>query len=161
MARQLLAAGERVAFLGLLGTTPPPSLAAPMQAKAMEHVWDLTDAQARLARDTGIPEQQRVAARNAAAAAGAGTPLQRIALANTLAALRYVPGPIECELSLFVTMDFLSRSPVDRTMGWWLLSTRDIDVQIHDGTHQTCLDDPNVRDLANKLSARLKVVRAR
>jgi thioesterase domain-containing protein len=160
MARQLLAAGERVAFLGILGTTPPPSLAAPMQAKVMEHVWDLSDAQARLARDTGTPEEQRVAAQRVPGAA-VGTPLQRIALANTLAALRYVPGPIESELSIFVTMDFLSRSPVDRTMGWWLLSTREIDVQIHDGTHQTCLTDPHVRDLANKVSARLKVVRAR
>jgi thioesterase domain-containing protein len=161
MARQLLAAGDRVAFVGILGTTPPPSMAAPMHAKAMEYAWELAEAHARVVESTAIPEQQRVAAQQAAAAAALRTPLQHIADANTRAGLRYVPRPIECDLSLFVTMDILAMSAVDRTMGWWLLTTREVDVQVHDGNHQNCFSEPHVRDLANRLSARLEVVRAR
>jgi thioesterase domain-containing protein len=159
IARQLQADGESVAFLGILGTGLPPSMGAPAFAKAMEYAWEYLESQLRLARDTGLSEQQRIAQREAEASAG--TPLQRVAAANTRAALRYVPRPIEGGLSLFATSDIVSSSLTEHTLGWWLLCTREIDVHVHEGNHLNCFTEPHVRDLARKLDARLKTARER
>ncbi len=157
IARQLLANGDPVAFLGILGTGLPPSLAAPLYAKAMEYGWELMDSQARLMRDTSLTEQQRLTQKQAEATLG--TPLQRVAAANTRATMRYVPRPIESALSLFVTTDVQTSSPSDPTLGWWLLCTRAIDVHHHEGNHLNCFSEPHVQDLASKLQARLKSAR--
>ena len=153
MAHQLLAAGERVAFLGIIGATLPPSMTSPMQAKALEYAWGLVDDHTRLQRDASLTDAQRVAFRGAESMVG--TPLQRIAAANLRASLRYVPRPIEQDLCLLVTMDLLCTSPGDRTLGWELLSTRTVDMEMHDGNHISCFAEPHVRDLANKLSVML------
>lgn len=159
MARQLLLAGEPVAFLGMLGTGVPPCMAMPMVAKLAEYYWTLAGDQARLMQDTGLTEQQRLLHKTAAASQG--TPLQRVAMANNLAAMRYVPRPIERGLSLFTTIDSLSSSPGDRTMGWWMLCTREIDVHLHEGNHLSCFTEPHVQDLAAQIRARLAIARER
>jgi thioesterase domain-containing protein len=159
IARQLMENGESVAFLGVLGAGVPPSMSAPAYAKAMDYAWELLDNQIRLSRDTSLSDQQRVAQK--AAEASSGTPLQRVAAANTRASLRYVPRPLEGGLSLFVTSDVLASSPNESTLGWWMLCTRDVDIHIHEGNHLNCFSEPHVRDLARKIDARLKTARER
>ncbi|MEM6794701.1 MAG: thioesterase domain-containing protein [Acidobacteriota bacterium] len=119
IARQLRAAGQKIAFLGMLGTSAPPSVAAPLMAQGLEFMSDLWASHAKTQRDTGLDERQRMAFSQAA-----GTLLQQSAAANTLAAARYVPRPFEGGMTLFLTAD--TSSPTDRTLGWWTLCTREI-----------------------------------
>ena len=151
MARQLLLEDEAVAFLAILGTSVPPSMAAPMAAKAAEYYSTLLRDQAKVFTDTGLTDEQRLHQE----AAKFGTPLQQVAAINNLAAMRYVPRPIPRGLSLFTTVDCLAASTGDKTLGWWMLCTGEVDVHIHDGNHFSILNEPDVQDLATKLSARL------
>lgn len=156
IARQLLQAGEEVAFLGLLGTGAPPAVAFPLHAKAMEYQWDLMRSHGRLHRDTVLSDAERLAHRQAEAAAS-GTPLQRSLASNAQAALCYAPRPIELGLTLFLTSDVTS--PNDHSLGWWVLCTREIDVCMHAGNHLNSFSEPHVEDLARKLCSRLRIAR--
>ncbi|MEM6454696.1 MAG: thioesterase domain-containing protein, partial [Acidobacteriota bacterium] len=149
IARQLRAAGETVAFVGILGTCAPPALAAPLHAHALEQMAQWLRDHADLQRDTALGDAARVAWHQAAS-----TPLQQAASANAAAALRYLPRPYEGDLSLFLTADLTS--PFDHTLGWWLLATREIDVAVHSGNHLSTFTEPHVQDLARHLDAALR-----
>jgi thioesterase domain-containing protein len=79
-------------------------------------------------------------------------PLVRVVIAHNRAALRFEPKPLAAKLVLFETLDQQARTPFDASRGWKRLSTQPVETHLVSGNHLSMLDEPHVRDLAQKLT---------
>ena len=78
--------------------------------------------------------------------------------AQMVAALKYRPQPYDGKLTLFQSAYSRDTRRGDSTLGWGQL-TSNVEVQSVPGDHNTMLQPPNVRILAEKLAASLEIAR--
>jgi thioesterase domain-containing protein/glycosyltransferase involved in cell wall biosynthesis len=171
MARQLMAVGEEVALLALFDSMAPLD---GLRGEAFDLEAGDQELFDRWARDllgdsvpTDEPEdkpelvlaelkrRQLVSERSGLADLRSHLELYR---AHRRALRSYQPGPYAGSIALFRTAGVQTRlfPEVDEvTLGWPVLVTGRIDVQVVPGNHVTMLAEPHVRELAAALEARL------
>jgi thioesterase domain-containing protein/acyl carrier protein len=163
MAHQLLAAGEQVAFLGMLNTNCPVySLRKKMQC----HLGRLKQRGVRnySADLSRVLKQRHGRANSAADSAGSKPEVQSVvqdpqdaSLVRTVAAIveaernyrpvnRSYPGKI----TLFWAED-ASRDFEDNRSGWTRIAAGDCEIHIVPGTHTKMREEPHVKKLVEKL----------
>ena len=167
VARQLSAAGERIALLTLLDTPTPG------YPKVLRH-WRLYGTEAlllirqRRVSPRELKSHARVLVRRAGswlqghvgrAAAKARPDLQVVdtALANEVAGRIYAPGPFQGKVVAFLAGDVQhgTRVLADPRLGWRDFALGGLDVVRVAGGHDTMLAEPHVQDLACQLTALL------
>jgi thioesterase domain-containing protein len=80
-------------------------------------------------------------------------PYWRLLRSNARSLLRYVPRPYARPLTLLAATDQrLGRAPIVTT-GWAALARGGIDIQEVPGNHETIMEEPRVRALADRLRA--------
>ena len=75
---------------------------------------------------------------------------------NNQAQFRYVPRPYEGEITLFATSEQHAVTHPDQTLGWKMLSVKEVAVHQVAGNHLSMLQEPFVKELAEKLGAALR-----
>ncbi len=167
VARQLSAAGERIALLTLLDT-PTPGYPKVLRG------WRLYCTEAlRLVRERRVSTREvlshaRMLARRAGrwfqghlgrAAAKARLDFQVVdtAVANEVAGRIYAPGPFPGKVVAFLAGDVQhgTRVLADPRLGWRDFALGGLDVLRVAGGHDTMLAEPQVQDLARQLTALL------
>ncbi len=158
MARQLHRDGERVRVLANFGAGVPPAVGNPGLVEQMDFFIQYMEDCTRLAFNANQPEEARAAIDfdQAIRQALNLTPLQRVTLANSLAQLRYVPGPYAAGLDLFVTEEQQRTSQTEPTMGWKILCLDGVAVHAITGNHLNMFEEPHVQSLAEQLRACLE-----
>jgi thioesterase domain-containing protein len=158
MAQQLFRRGEHVAVLAMLGTGAPPTTGSAMNGY-LDLVAKYLEDFRRLAVNTALSDRIP----GAEAFAGAPQvqtahlpPTVRVLAANTLAGLRYHPSPCPGGLDVFVTADQQAMSPLDPSQGWKTLCAGKVETHLVAGNHLSMFQVPEVQDLAQKLTARLR-----
>ena len=157
MARQLVASGQSVAFLGLLDTYAPGS---DLRASAIEririHLENLSKLTTHERYRYFIERFKNIALkllRNRvlrSMAARFGIVPTDIPSINRIAASTYKPARFPGKVTLFRVIDRPNYVHSDPTAGWQAYAA---EVEVHDvpGDHATLLDDPNVGALAEEL----------
>jgi thioesterase domain-containing protein len=185
MAQQLHAAGERVAFLGIIDHTPPPvryqrirwtpARAAEFAANAArwfaEDVWRTGHGQRmtsllgkvrkagrrlRAAVTHRDPGSGRADAAEALAGAHVPAPFQRLMEAHYQALREYTPQPYPGPVTLFRARTRPLFRLYGRDLGWKALAGGGLEVVSIPGNHETILKEPHVRALAVALADRLR-----
>ncbi len=185
MARQLEAAGQRVAFLALFDTYARPwkrsaSRTSPLAAN-LAFVWRRLRFHAAAVRRLESSRRRRYLLRKATSALRwsrrklAGLfestytslrhplpePVRETHAANRRAAAAYLPKPYPEPVTLFRATGLGVTSFDDPYLGWGDVSGIDIEVIDVPGEHVSLLrDQANVRVLAEKLARRLRLVQA-
>ena len=152
MANQLIEEGEKVRFVGILGTDVPLSVSMPFIYEQVSFFSQYTEAFQHNILEAFLPYEGRI--RRALGQDGHArlSPLWRVVIAHNKAALRFAPKPYPGKLTLFETIDQQLRSPFDASRGWKRLSTEGVETHLVSGNHLNMLDEPHVRDLAGKLT---------
>jgi thioesterase domain-containing protein len=154
MAQVLAKEGERVAVLAMFGTGAPLSAASPSMAQAASLAATYLADLRKLAGNAFLAENPWAAREGAPGGIeGMMSPMQRVALTNQIAALRYVPRPFAGAIDLFATSDQQALSPMDATFGWSKLCAGPIRTHLVEGSHLSIFQEPQVRALAEKLTA--------
>ncbi|HTK75750.1 MAG TPA: thioesterase domain-containing protein [Gemmataceae bacterium] len=185
MAQQLHAAGEAVAFLGIIDHTPPPLRYQPVVwtparvvefgANAVRWIEDDIWRAGRGQRLTSVVGAFRKAGRRVRASlsrrdpgsgradttealAGASVPAHfRRLMATHYQALReYTPRPYPGHVTLFRARTRPLFRLYGRDLGWAALAGDGLDVIPIPGNHATILKEPNVRTFAAALKDRLR-----
>lgn len=154
MAQKLVRDGDRVAVLAMLGTGAPLSAASPTMAQLASLMAGYLSDLRKLAVNAFLAENPW-AAREGAMPRGVESllsPMQRVAITNQIAALRYLPRPYAGDVDLFVTKDQQAMAPLDPTFGWSKICAGRIDTEVIDGSHLSILQEPQVGVLAKKLT---------
>ena len=153
MAQQLLRLGERVAVLAMLGTGAPPPNTSGMADSFNQFARHLQDFQ-RLVLHTAMAD--RVPGVEALAgslqAQGYLPPLARVTAANTAASLRYALQPYPGGVDVFTTADVQGMYPGDASLGWKAFCSGQVEVHQIQGSHLGMFQEPEVQDLARKLT---------
>jgi thioesterase domain-containing protein len=153
MAQQLVKQGERVAVLAMLGTGAPPPNSSAMADSFNLLAKQLQDFQ-RLVLNTVMAE--RVPGTEwltgALQSQGAMSPMARVTAANTMAGLRYALRSYPEGLDVFTTADVQSMHPGDASLGWRLFCSGKVETHPLEGSHLGMFQEPDVRDLARKLT---------
>lgn len=165
MAQQLVEAGEKVAVLAILGTGAPPSMSNPRLFEQINYMAQYSDDYRRLINNSYLSDAARVAAAPAAVPPGGAppgappglSPLALVAAVNNVAQFRYVPRPYGDRITLFVTGEQHAASFPETTLGWKMLSVKEVLVHLVTGNHLSMFEEPYVRDLADKLSTCLSL----
>ena len=152
MANQLAEAGERVSFVGILGSDVPLSVSMPLVYDQMSFLSQYTEAFQHNIVEPFLPYQGRVKQALGEKDDGHSSPLRRVVMAHNKAALRFAPKPHPGKLTLFETIDQQVRTPFDASRGWKRLSTQGVDTHLVSGNHLNMLDEPHVGDVAEKLT---------
>jgi thioesterase domain-containing protein len=152
MANQLIEEGETVDFVGILGTDVPLSVSMPLVYDQFSFLSEYSEAFQHNILEPFLPYQGRVKRALGQKDDGHSSPLWRVVKAHNKAALRFAPKPHPGRLTLFETIDQQMRNPFDISRGWKRLSTEGVDTHLVSGNHLNMLDEPHVRDLAEKLT---------
>jgi thioesterase domain-containing protein len=189
MASQLEAAGETVAFVGLLDTVAPHIVQSLPQGSDADLVIGLSrDIAEQMGRSVSIPrdslegaefdEQLRRAVESLHAQGAAPADFDPEALREECQIIRarnrsisgYVPGPFSGTLTVFpaseVPEEYVRHlGPLSdlekRTLGWSALSSKPVEVHAVPGSHVTLGSEPNVRTLTARMREALAAARAR
>ena len=169
MARLLETAGEEVEHLLLIDTRSPATLAAEPGSEVGEAallLWVAGQLRVPVTQEEieALPAAGRFPAVLARAQAAGRLPAdlaperaRRIfAVYRTeMAAERaHRPAPCRCRVTLFraaAGIDEESRRGEDHALGWRGMSQAGLDLEIVPGSHQTLLDEPHVRTLAERI----------
>jgi thioesterase domain-containing protein len=153
MAQQLVRQGERVAVLAMLGTGAPPPNTSGMADSFNLMAKQLQDFQ-RLVLNTVMAERAPGTEWLAGAlqAQGYMSPIARVTAANTLAGLRYALRPYPAGLDVFTTTDIQPMHPGDASLGWRTFCAGKVETHPLEGSHLSMFQEPEVRDLARKLT---------
>jgi thioesterase domain-containing protein len=155
MAQTLVKEGEQVGLLAMFGTGAPMAASSPMMAQLAALLAGYLGDLRKLAVNAFLAENPW-AAREGGLPGGIESmlsPMQRVAITNQIAALRYVPRPYVGGVELFVTRDQQAMTPLDPTFGWAKLCAGPIETQVIDGSHLSIFQEPQVGVLARKLTA--------
>lgn len=152
MASHLVAQGEEVALVAILGTDVPLSVSMPWlydQVSFVNQYWQ--DYDKNIAQPF-LSYQERMKLAQGQHNSTELPPLLRVVMAHNRAALRFEPKPYPGRLTLFETLDQQARTPLDASRGWKRLSAEPVETHLISGNHLSLLDEPHVRDLAAKLT---------
>ncbi|HSN97591.1 MAG TPA: amino acid adenylation domain-containing protein, partial [Candidatus Nanopelagicales bacterium] len=164
MARRLSEAGEEIAGLVLIDTTPPaPSEPPDERLLLLQLAWEVgiplsPEMLVGSSIDEAISLATREAARHGLLPAGAGEAyirrLLRVLGAHHEAARHHAPGPYEGPLALLWAAEQPGEPPPgdDPARGWGALATGPISVETVPGNHFTMIQDPHAGALAAALS---------
>lgn len=165
MARQLSAAGERIAFLGFLDSFSPVLPQRPLAERARIHLNRLRQSGGLYALGTLRRRLQYERGRlglkllllTAERAPQEGEQRYAVLAASWVeASSRYHPDPFEGEATLFRAKEpgVLSNwtaYDIDDKYGWGPLLTHGVHVEVCPGNHSDMCEEPHVRTLAAKL----------
>ena len=152
MATQLVEQGEEVDLVAIMGTDVPLSVSMPWvydQVSFLSQYWQ--DYERNILQPL-LPYRERLKLAPGQEHSAKLPPLLRVVMAHNRAALRFEPKPYAGKLILFETLDQQSRTPLDASRGWKRLSTKPVETHLVSGNHLSILDEPHVRDLAEKLT---------
>lgn len=152
MASQLIADGEDVSLVAILGTGVPTSVSMPMAYEHISFLSQYMEDYEKNILEPFLPYKERMKRASGHDKYAAMPPLLRVVMAHNRAALRFDPRPYAGKLTLFETVDQQLRTPLDTSRGWKRLSTQPVETHLVAGNHLSMLDEPHVRDLAEKLS---------
>ena len=152
MASRLIEQGEPVAMVAILGTDVPVSVSMPWVYDHMSFVSQYWQDFERNILRPFLSYQERMKRAPEQGSTKELPPLLRVVMAHNRAALRFEPRPLAGQLVLFETLDQQSRTPLDASRGWKRLSTKPVETHLVSGNHLSMLDEPHVRDLAEKLT---------
>jgi amino acid adenylation domain-containing protein len=167
MARQLEAAGERVALLAVVDVPGDedndfvmPDDASAL-ARIVEQIEDHYGVALGVAGLESLDENAqydlvltRMAERNLLPPGASRDEVRgilRVYKANMQAVLRYRPQPSTSDITLFASTELAERFAGDPTMGWQRLTSGRVDVHHIPGNHLSMLKEPNVASLAEWL----------
>jgi len=168
MARQLEAAGERVAQLAIVDVPGHDESAEILgdSETLVRVVAQIEDHYGTTLDVTGIESLDedaqydlvltRMAERNLVPPGASRDELRgllRVYKANMQAVLRYRPEPCGVDLTLFASTELADRFAGDPTVGWQALTTGCVAVHRIEANHLTMLKEPNVAALAAGLTA--------
>lgn len=163
MAQQLLAAGEKIGFLAVFGTTAPISMVSPALMERIEYAMEYMADYKKFVTNSFQSDDYRMA--GGAAPSGMpgqpdanDSPLHRVLEANCRAQQKYAPKAYDGRIDLFSTRELLELCFADPSMGWKAMCTEG---RIHhvSGNHFSTFQEPHVRDLAAKLTRCLAAAR--
>ena len=175
MAQQLAEAEEKVGLLAMLGTGAPPSMSNPRLFEQINYMAQYSEDYRRLVLSSFLSDAARAAPPQAPGLSGGGLPgaglpgggppgappglppLARVAAVNNAAQFRYVPRPYGDRITVFVTGEQHAAAFPETTLGWKMLSVKEVPVHLVSGNHLSMFEEPYVRDLAGKLSACLRM----
>jgi thioesterase domain-containing protein len=159
MAQQLAEVGETVALLAVLGTGAPPSMSNPRLFEQINYMAQYSDDYRRLFLNSFMSDAARSAPPSplpGGVAAPGQSPLAVVAAVNNAAQFRYVPRPYGDRITLFVTGEQHAAAFPETTLGWKMLSVKQVPVHLVSGNHLSMFEEPHVSDLAGQLSACLR-----
>jgi thioesterase domain-containing protein/acyl carrier protein len=182
MARQLESRGERVALLALLDTYNEAfGKSLPATLRALYHARYLFE-RSRLRLRESLPQEHedsfylfkippmlgrilinavlRTARKGNKTSDSVSTVLDRIPKLNIEAAKNYFPQSYSGNITLFKAKTRVAEPYHDPFLGWGKLALGGLDVEEVPGTHTSCLREPDVRVLAEKLETKLRVAGA-
>ncbi|HEX3128096.1 MAG TPA: non-ribosomal peptide synthase/polyketide synthase [Thermoanaerobaculia bacterium] len=171
MARQLRTAGEEVALLAVLDSSPD----APDSEGGEEALLEIAAYVERLwGKNLGLTQDdldgldaeeglelllERLRAADFLPPGAGVTQLRRILRvyqANTLAARRYVASRYPDRVTVFRAADIPAGATQPPDLGWGRVSGEPVDIHTVPGDHITMLAEPNVHELARSLKAALE-----
>jgi amino acid adenylation domain-containing protein len=176
MARQLRAAGQKVALVALIDSynfPPPPSRTGSHAAvKDIGFLWRRLrwhagvlsrlepKAMLRYFRAKAVTAFRWVRAKSEAYFEPVRFPVPRavrgVKAANRQASRRYDPGPYEGRVVLFRASDWRLTGRDDPYLGWGQVCSGGLEVIEVDGDHDGVISEPQVRTLAHELAALLR-----
>ena len=167
MARQLEAAGERVATLAIVDVpgAEETHFVMPDDATALARIVEQIEDHYGCRVDvTGLESLDenaqydlvfaRMAEQNLVPPGASRDEVRgilRVYKANMQAVLRYRPEPCGADIKLFASTELAEQYASDRTLGWQSLTSGRVDVHHIPGNHLTILKEPGVALLAQRL----------
>ena len=152
MASQLIADGEAVSLVAIFGTGVPMSVSMPLVYEQVTFTSQYMEDYEANILEPFLPIEERMRWASGEEKYASMPPLLRVVMAHNRAALRFEPKPYAGKLTLFETIDQQLRTPLDASRGWKRLSTEEVETHLVAGNHLSMLDEPHVRDLADKLT---------
>ena len=182
MARQFESRGERVALLALLDTYNEAfGKSLPATSRVLYHVRYLFE-RSRLRLRESLPQEQKdsfylfkvlsmlgrmlvnevlgTTRKGNGTSDSLSTALDRIPKMNIEAAKNYFPQSYSGNITLFKAKTRVAEPYHDPFLGWGKVALGGLDVEEVPGTHTSCLREPDVRVLAQKLETKLRVAGA-
>jgi len=152
MARQLTEAGEEVSHLIIFGTDTPLSSSLPKQFEILGFIGQYwLDFHKNIVMPF-FSYEKRVAWERELENIGFAPKALHVAGTHSLAAMRYNPRPYSGRITLLETLEQQLSSPLDPSRGWHRLAAGGVESMLVTGNHLSMLDEPHVRDLADKLN---------
>lgn len=152
IARQLAKAGDAVSRLILFGTDVPLSVSNASLFKILDFLGKYSSDFHRNLIAPFFSYEKRVGRPEGSRRLPFSPTLVNVVTAHCLAALRYNPRPYPGRITLLETLEQQIISPLDPSRGWDRLTCRDVDTLVVSGNHLSMLDEPHIRDLADKLN---------
>ncbi len=152
IARQLTKAGEEVSRLIIFGTDVPISVSNHKLFKVLEFFGQYS---ADFHKNIVMPffsTSERIKRGAGQSKLPISPVLVRVVVAHWVAALRYNPRPFCGNITLLETLEQQLLNPFDPSRGWNRLAAGTVQTLLVSGTHLGMLDEPHVRDLAEKLN---------
>ena len=175
MAQQLVRSGESVALLAVLGASAPIATSNPALFEQFKYAAQYADDYRDLVLNSFWSDAVREAASGGAPGPGSGAPIENrldnpwgalltpfqspvttVAAVNNQAQFRYVPRPYTGAIDLFITSEQQALTHPDPTMGWKQLSVEDVAIHPVAGNHLSMLQEPYVKELAERLNTLLR-----
>ncbi|HEX3130157.1 MAG TPA: amino acid adenylation domain-containing protein [Thermoanaerobaculia bacterium] len=177
MARQLRAAGEEIALLAVLDSSPDiPDAGQNAQAENetsaileiaayVERLWgknlgltpaDLEGLDAEAGLEILLERLRAADFLPPGAGVGQLRRILKVYQGNTLAAKRYVPARYPDRVTVFKASEVPAEVQQAPDLGWGRISGEAVDVHAVPGDHITMLAEPNVHELARRLKAVLE-----
>ena len=151
MAQDLIQQDEQVDLLVIIGTGVPMSISMPSAFEQMKFLLEYSDAFEKNVIHPFLSYEQRIAMASEKLKEKLPA-LIRLLNAHNKAATLFEPKPYAGKITLLETVDQQLRTPLDASRGWKRLSTEEVETCLVSGNHLNMLDEPHVRNLAQKLT---------
>jgi thioesterase domain-containing protein/acyl carrier protein len=152
MAQQLQAKGQKVALLALIEPSRPP-------VPGLQTYFNLTASVLRRVVQRFGHHSRNLAQYNSAER-GPYAHLKAKLFANMWAVVRYAPKIYPGRITLFLAHESLAKSPHDPRLGWREWTTKEVELQVVPGSHNTITrthnavpEETQIRVLAERLRA--------